>query len=375
MKWHRAAAERCRAAIVAGTLAAIAVGVAAPASPAAPAETASGGASAGAPRPVVSAIAARQGWRAANYVGTVAARVETDLGFPLAGTIAARPVELGQQVAPGQELARLDPETLDTRLRKARADVSMAEQQYRSARDALERERKLVVQRVDSQRRFEHAARALADADAALRQARAALKQAEDLRRQSVLRAPWAGTITRLMVHAGETVAQGQPVLRLAGTDEREVIVDLGEADMAALRKGAALEVSLLALPGLKARARFRSVDPVANRTVRLYRVHLALDQPPAAFRLGALVHVRPPQEVARFASIPAAAVLAGDDGSFVWVVERPAGVVHRRRIRISGRAGGLVRVSQGLAAGEEVVIRGIHSLRDGQHVGRRVAP
>ena len=60
------------------------------------------------PRPVVSQIVDLTDALAANYVGTVSARIEADLGFPMIGTIAERPASQGDLVAKGDVLARLD---------------------------------------------------------------------------------------------------------------------------------------------------------------------------------------------------------------------------------------------------------------------------
>ncbi len=55
------------------------------------------------------------------FVGIVTANSETDLGFPMIGTIAERPVSTGDQVAQGDVLARLDPEDLEADVRAAEA--------------------------------------------------------------------------------------------------------------------------------------------------------------------------------------------------------------------------------------------------------------
>ena len=102
------------------------------------------------PRPVVSIIINPQSGLPVTYVGTVAARIETDLGFPIAGTLAERPVAAGDTVKAGEVLARLDPEDLDADLRAAEAGVLVAEAQLRSATDARDRSQELVTRGVGS---------------------------------------------------------------------------------------------------------------------------------------------------------------------------------------------------------------------------------
>ncbi|WP_258869749.1 hypothetical protein [Paracoccus thiocyanatus] len=51
-------------------------------------------------------------------------------------------------------------------------------------------------------------------------------------------------------------------------------------------------------------------------------------------------------------------------------------GTVSLRRVQTAGPApGGRLTIASGLAEGEEVVIRGIHSLTEGQTVGPSVTP
>jgi len=57
-------------------------------------------------RPVVSLIVDPQAGISLSYTGTVVARTETALGFPMSGTVATRPVSTGDLVKKGDVLAR-----------------------------------------------------------------------------------------------------------------------------------------------------------------------------------------------------------------------------------------------------------------------------
>ncbi|TCO69452.1 efflux RND transporter periplasmic adaptor subunit [Rhodovulum euryhalinum] len=329
----------------------------------------------GAPRPVVSEIVELQRADAAAYVGTVTARIEADLGFPLLGTVAARPVDRGDLVAVGDTLAQLDPEELEADRRAAEAGIIMADAQLRSARDARDRAEALVARAVDSETRLEDAERALAGAEAQMEQAEATLAQARDRLKDATLTAPHDGVITEIHAEPGATLSAGEPVLRLAATDRLEVEIDVTERDLARLAPGTPFDVSLIAQPDLTARATLDRIDPEADRSTRTRRVHLALADPPGGFRLGALVRVRPARDAASGVSLPLAAILAPGDAPAVWVVDRANDRVVRRPVTLGARLGEQVQITGGLAPGEEVVLKGIHSLKDGQAVGPQVQP
>jgi RND family efflux transporter MFP subunit len=326
-----------------------------------------------APRPVVSQIAGETVEAARDYIGMVSARIEVDLGFPVSGTIATRPVNLGDTVDRGDILAQLDPETLDAAAWAARAGVVVASNQLASARDTMERERTLVERGVESQSRLEDAERGFAAAKARLAQAQADLARAEDLLDSATLRAPYDGVITFVMSEAGAAVSTGQAVVRLASTSEREVVIDLSEAELAALPEKAEFEASLLAVRNTSATIRLRSVDPVADSQTRTRRVHFALVDPVSSFRIGALVRVEPPRGGGRVVILPKSAILQGDDGPHVWLVSRPDGIARRVPVILGPELGDRVLITSGVDIGQEIIIKGINSIEDGQSVGPRV--
>ena len=326
-----------------------------------------------APRPVVSQIAGETIESTRDYIGIVSARVEVDLGFPVSGTIATRRVSLGDTVRRGDILAQMDPETLEAGTWAARAGVVVATQQLASVRDEMERERTLVERGVESQSRLDDAERAHAAALARRAQAQADLARAEDLLNSATLHAPFDGVITHVAAEAGAAVSTGQAVVRLAGTREREVVVDLSEAELAALPHNAEFEARLLAVRDTSAAIRLQSVDPVADSLTRTRQAHFALVDPPPGFRIGALVRVLPPRNGTRAIVIPRSAILRVGEGAHVWLVSRPDGVVRLTPVTIGQELGNRVLVSSGIRAGQEVVIKGINSIKDGQIVGPRV--
>jgi RND family efflux transporter MFP subunit len=325
------------------------------------------------PRPVVSERVNLQSGHRPSYVGTVVSKIEFDLGFPLVGTIAQRAVDLGDLVKKGQLLARLNPEDLDAELRAAVAGVAVATAQLRSAKDAEARAIALKSRGVSSETRLEDAQRALAAAQARLVQNEAAMARAADMRSLAVLEAPQDGVITQVYAESGATLPAGQPILRLAATNEREIVIDLNEIDVAALDIGAGFDALLAANTAITATATLTRIDPVADRSTRTRRLHLTLTNPPGGFRLGALAQVSPTFKGALGIAIKASAVLQTGDQTAVWVVDRATNKVALTQVQLGDRFGPQVRITAGLIAGDEVIIKGIHSLTDGQVVGPSV--
>ncbi|SMX44892.1 efflux RND transporter periplasmic adaptor subunit [Actibacterium lipolyticum] len=327
-----------------------------------------------APRPVVSEQVNTQTGERTTYVGSVAARVETDLAFPLIGTIAERGAELGDIVKAGDLLAQLSPEDLDSDVRAAEAGVTVATAQLRSAKDADERARALEQRGVGSAVQTEDTERALAAATARLEQANSTLARAQEMRSFADLTAPQDGIITQVYAEAGVTLAAGEPVLSLAATDGREIVIDLTEQDSAAMDIGATFDVWLVARSDIRSQATLTRIDPVAERSTRTRRLHLTLEEPADGFLLGSLAWAAPVDGAEAGISIPLAAVVDPQGAPHVWVVDRSTNTVARTKVVLGEQFGARVRVTDGLTAGDEVITRGINSIEDGQRVGPRVS-
>lgn len=328
-------------------------------------------------RPVVSIIVTSLGAQAATYYGQVTARIIADLGFAQAGELLERPVRRGDIVAAGDLLAALDPTDLNARLRAAEAQYDMAKAQVALASDAEARTRELAARGTANSVQLDSAKLARVAADASLNQASAGLASVRDLLATSHLVAPDAGAVLATYAEPGSNLAAGKPVVQLAALKGREVLIDLTETELAQLAPDARFQVALDANPSILTEATIASVDPVADKATRTRRVHLGLATPPEQFRIGALARVTQLADASQAAQliIPASALLAENDATYVWRVDRPSGRVSRIKVTTDAATNGQVRLRDGVAKGDEIVIRGIHSLTEGQIVGPQVAP
>lgn len=327
------------------------------------------------PRPVVSELPTARVRDQITLVGVVVARTETDLGFPLNGTVAERPVEVGDIISEGDVLGRLDTDDLDSDVRAAQAGVTVAAAQLRAAQDAANRARALSQQGIDTEAKLEDALRVLASAQARSEQAAATLERAEDMRSFATLKAPNDGVITAVYAEASAVLTTGQPVVRLAEMDGREIAIDVAEQNLAGLKIGTVFKAELAADISVTARATLSRIDQVAASSTRTRRVYLTLRDAPSGFRLGALARVTPDADEDLGLSVARSAILDADTAPSVWVVDRATDTVRRRAVTLGADFGERVQVLDGLGADDEVIIKGINSLKDGQIVGPRVTP
>ena len=307
------------------------------------------------------------------FASTVEARYQTQLGFQVAGRMVARNAYVGDSVKAGQRLAALDPTIIQFNLTRARADVADAEAQVGNAQGAAQRAQTLITGGNTTQATLDNAVAARDTANARLNQAKAALMTADDQLGYTELRAAFDGVVTAWSAEVGQYVTNGQAVVTVARPDVREAVVDIPDNLISRVKPGMEFSVELQSAPQVQARAKVREIGPLADATTRTRRVRMTLEKAGPAFRLGTMLSVAVSEAMAPTIRIPATAVLADGGKHAVWLLDKDGAHVARREIGLSNpRVPGdddVVQVASGLAAGDEIVVVGVHSLTDGQAV------
>ncbi|NLS06306.1 efflux RND transporter periplasmic adaptor subunit [Rhizobium sp. P32RR-XVIII] len=328
------------------------------------------------PRPVKVVIAAAESNQAASLPGIVRARIETDLAFRTLGRMVSRKVDVGDLVHKGDVLAEIDPLTLQLAVKSAEADLRNAQAQLENAETTETRKRRLMQSHAASVADHDLAEQQLKSATANAAKATASLAKAHEQLGYSELRAEFDGVITAAFVEMGQTVSAGQPVVKLARLEQRDVIVDVPEAQFSNIRLDDRFSVALQLDSKIQAIGVVREIAPQADPNTRTYRLKIAIDQGPDIFRLGAVVTATPfVDERTQAIALPVFAIRSEGGAIQVWVVDRSTATVAKRPVELDDPASGArsVKVLSGLREGEEIVVAGIDQLVDGQKV--KLAP
>ncbi|MFV0409409.1 MAG: efflux RND transporter periplasmic adaptor subunit [Paracoccus sp. (in: a-proteobacteria)] len=329
------------------------------------------------PRPVVSVLMEDLPSERRAFPGVVVARSEVQLGFQTLGRLSSRPVDVGDRAQTGEVLAELTPDDLQDNVRAANAAVDTAEVTLETAQTTATRARDLARRNVASRAQLEQAERALKLAEAGLAQARSELARAEDAEGFARLVAPFDGVVSAVFENPGAVVGAGTPVLTLSDTNLREAVIDLPEAAVPGMPADVEAEIWLESDPGTRTTGRVSRLDPLADSATRTRRLYLTMDDA-ETFRLNALIRVRRAGQAGLVLILPRAALAGSEAEPAVWVVKRDGdkASVTLRKVSVGpDLMNATVEIEAGLEPGEEVVIRGVHSLQEGQPVGRRVAP
>jgi RND family efflux transporter MFP subunit len=308
-----------------------------------------------------------------EYAGEVRARVESRLGFRVAGKIVQRQAELGQRVQAGQVLAQLDPRDYALAAQAARAQVAAAATQRDLAAADFERFSKLRAQNFISGAELDRREAALKGAQATLDQARAQLAAQGNQEEYTRLAADAAGVVTGIDAEPGQVVAAGTPVVRIARDGPRDAVFSVPEDKVGQLRPGQPVRVRAWS-QGTEMPGEVREVAASADPVTRTFQVKVAVqggDVPP----LGATVYVAPQalaREGVQAIKLPTSALRQEGGQTAVWVFE-PAGegggTVRSQPVQIATADGNEAVVAAGLAPGMRVVATGVHVLAPGQKV------
>src|SRR5438034_6635468 len=302
-----------------------------------------------------------------GFTGTIGARVQSNLGFRVAGKIVERLVNVGQQVKAGQPLMRIDETDLRLALAAKRNAVTAARASVVQTDADERRYANLVNDGWTSRQRYEQAKAALDTANAQLAAAEAEARVTENQAAYSVLVADADGTVTQTLGEPGQVVSAGQAVVRLAQSGPREGVVALPETIRPAI--GSVAEASVYGSDGQRSTAHLRQLSDSADAQTRTYEARYVLDGEAAAAPLGATVTIRLASQAGQpEVQVPLAAVL--DDGrkTGVWILDRATTTVHFRPVKLV-RVSGESAVISGLSSGDAIVSLGAHLLQDGARV------
>jgi RND family efflux transporter MFP subunit len=333
--------------------------------------------------------------------GYVVARTKASVSAKIPGRLAYLGVSEGSVVQQGDVIARLDNADYQAAVAQAQANVASAEANVieakadhaQLARDA-DRVREIRTRNANliSQQDVELAVSREAQAEARLNAAEARKRSADAGQRMAqasndntVIRAPFSGTVLRKDAEVGEVVAPSVgggltrgAVVTLANLNTLEVEVDVNEAYIGRIRSGRPARITLDAYPDTTFRGSVRQVVPTADRQRATVQVKVTIEDhdPRILPEMGAKVDFIAPDSL-RAASagaparpvvrIPAAAVKTDAGASVVWIVRD--GRLVRRPVETGPVSAGFLEVRSGLNGGEQLLVSGVDAPTDGLKV------
>jgi RND family efflux transporter MFP subunit len=315
--------------------------------------------------------------------GYVVARTKASVSAKVPGRIAYLGVSEGSVVRRGQVIARLENQDFAAALAAAQARLHQLEiQRDQSVRD-LERAKALHAQKVLSDADLEDRTSNARALGAQVESARAEVQLAEANLENTLVRAPFAGTVLRKDAEVGEIVAPSSAgggltrtaIVTMADLATLEVEVDVNEAYIAQVHGGQSARITLDAYPDTSFAGRARQVVPTADRQKATVQVKVSiLDRDPRILpEMGAKVEFVRAESNGRVESAPVRvlaptkAVVNSGAGASVWIVTE--GRAQSRAVDVGPERGERVEIRKGLQGGESLILGAPASLKSGDRV------
>jgi membrane fusion protein (multidrug efflux system) len=277
-------------------------------------------------------------------------------------------VSEGDSVTTGQHLVRLDTDQQITAgTSSAIASVNAARANAENALVDYERMLSLLDAGAVSQQQLD-GARVMAEAATAqLRQAEAGYSQARSMQDNAVISAPFSGRIGRIWAREGNT-SSGNPLLSISGSSGIVARILLPERDIYRLSPGLPAYVSVTALDGRSIPGIVTSVSPSVDPVSGLVSVQVVFDDTEGVLRPGMTGRVSVLTETVELAIVlPESVLRRSRDGYQVAVVED--GTAYLRDVQTGIRNGGNVEITEGITAGDVVIVQGQTRVSDGSLV------
>jgi RND family efflux transporter MFP subunit len=349
------------------------------------------------------------------YTGTTQPIRLVSLRSQAEGRLVSLEVDVGDLVAQGQPLGRIDDSLLTAQLNQAeaelaalrsevaqaeagvsdaRAQVEQAQAQLQQAQSDADRLKLLFEEGAGTAQQAEQARTAVVTTQQAVRSAeeqvrtrqqavvaaqgrveaqRSVVSEEAERRQYSLLTSPLDGAVLERVSEPGNLVQPGDAVLTLGDFSAIKVMVQVSELELSQVQTGQSVQVRLDAFPEQVFSGQVSRISPAADPTARLIPIEITMPNLGGRIGSGLLARVQFQSEQSEGVVIPETALAAaGEDNESTLFILEGSGETAKavaRSIQIGNRANGLVEVRSGLEPGETFVARSSGPLQDGQAV------
>lgn len=303
--------------------------------------------------------------RTLRLTGSLRGDRETDLAANANGRVMATSVERGEQIKPGQVLAKLDTRAASLSATEARAQVDSTRAQEEQARTECQRYEQLkakgAISDLEYQQKVTQCRTLPLNVQAASARAALAAQNVGD----GVIRAPFAGVVTERFVEVGQFLRQDSRVVTIVSVDPLRLQIAVPEAQVASIKEGAEVTFKVAAYPEQRFAGRVRFVSGALRATTRDLVAEALVQNPDRKLLPGMFADVELTVGTDRLPSVPAAVVAEKDEQARLFVLA--GGRLEERVVALGPKVGERVSISRGVREGELVVLPPFQGLSNGQ--------
>ncbi len=314
--------------------------------------------------------------------GYVVAQVKAAVASKATGRLETLNVEEGDVVQAGQVLAILENDDVKADLERMRANLVMARADSTDAAIKLNRANQLIMTGATTQDIVDEMKAYYDRAAASVEVAQAGVQYAEVAVENTIIRAPFDGTVLSKDADVGEMVAPFSSagssrgaVVTLADMNSLEVEADVSESNIYKVKVGAPCEIILDAYPGIRYPGRVKKIVPTADRSRATVMTKIAFEtiDDKVLPEMSARVNFLPEKAAAE--TTPQQAVIAVPKTTLTnregrSVVFKIAGAqVQEAAVQVGRELGTFTEIVSGVAVGDQVVISPPGGMKPGDKI------
>ena len=282
--------------------------------------------------------------------GTAAPLRQATLSTKLTGTVVAVLIREGDAVVAGQPLVRIDARDLVAKEGQVAASGADAEAQHREAVTQASRMRALYADSAATKAQLDGAETGLSRAAAGVRAARAASEEVGAISSYAVIRAPFAGLVTKRFVDPGAFATPGAPLVAVQDGLQLRVTANAAPDAVRGIRRGQHIQATI---EGRPLGAVVEGVVPSAAGN--LYSINALVANPGGSILPGSTATLLLPAGAHHTLMVPSAAIWR--QGDLTGVTLRTNEGDQMRWIRLGLVSKNMVEVNAGLRAGDRVIV------------------
>lgn len=290
------------------------------------------------------------GARERVWDGRVEAVQQATVSAQTSGRIAELPFDVNDYVAAGDVVMRFTDTEQKAALASANAALEEARARLAEANQEFERFSRMIENNSISKSQFDQARANRDAAQARFRAAQSGVATAREQLEYTVVRAPYAGIVSRRHVELGELVSPGQPLISGLSLQQLRVNVDVPQSMFHAVRT---IGKAYAYVDGKRIEAESLTFFPVADEQANTFRVRVNLPDGAATLYPGMFIKVGFVVGETRRLLVPAAAVVRRSELSAVYVTDGET--VSLRQVRLGRRFDESIEILAGLEEGEVV--------------------
>lgn len=291
--------------------------------------------------------------------GRVEGDEDVNVGPEMMGNVTSVIVKAGDRVSKGQLLATLDDRII-------RQGLQEVQTQYELANQVFERQKNLWQQKIGSEIQYLQAK----TSKEALENRLATTREQLEMTR---IKSPINGTVDQVMTKSGQTAAPGMPMFRVVNLESLKVTGEVSESYISKINTGNEVVVEF---PDVQQRisTKLDHAGKAINRLNRTFNVEVRIPGQSISLRPNMIAVLK----IADFSApksfvVPIGAIQKSGEGEFVYVTETSGKnqLAKRRPVKAGMTYNGMTQITEGIAAGDEVITTGYQSVIEGDAITR----